>query len=72
MFFTANTIECTSTHQELLLELYSISGQKVVTKNFLPGIHLFPVSDFANGLYLMKIMAPDGKVQLTKKFIVSN
>ncbi|MBK6642761.1 MAG: T9SS type A sorting domain-containing protein [Bacteroidia bacterium] len=72
VFFTANTIECTSTHQELLLELYSISGQKVVTKKLPSGYSSFSVSDFANGLYLMKIMAPDGKVQLTKKFIVSN
>ena len=72
VFVTANTIECASSHQELILELYSISGQKIVSKKLPYGHSSISVSDFAYGLYLMKIMAPGGKVQLTKKFIVSN
>ena len=69
---TGNTIECNSSHQELVLELYSISGQKIFSKKLPSGHSSVPMKELADGLYFMKIETPSGKVVLTKKFIVSN
>jgi hypothetical protein len=69
---SGNTIECTSSHQELILELYSISGQKIFFKKLPFGYSSVSMNELADGLYFMKIETPSGKVVLTQKFVVSN
>lgn len=72
VFVTGNAIACTSSHQELILELYSISGQKIFFKKLPFGHSSVSMNELADGLYFMKIETPSGKVVLTKKFIVRN
>lgn len=72
VFFSDNIIECTSTHKELLLELYSISGQNIFSKKLSSGHSSVSMNELANGLYFMKLETPSGKVVLTQKFIVSD
>jgi hypothetical protein len=72
VFVTGTTIECTSSHQELMLELYSISGQNIFSKKLSSGHSSVSMYELANGLYFMKLETPSGKVVLTQKFIVSD
>jgi hypothetical protein len=72
VFVTGTTIECTSSHQELMLELYSISGQNIFSKKLSSGHSSVSMNELANGLYFMKLETPSGKVVLTQKFIVSD
>lgn len=72
VFFTGSTIECTSSNEELLLEVYSISGQKIVTKKLPSGHSSISMNELTDGLYLMKMETSSGALVLTKKFIVSN
>lgn len=67
-----NTIECTSSHEELLLEVYSISGQKIITKKLPSGHSSLSMNELTDGLYLVKMETSSGTLVLTKKFIVSN
>ena len=72
VIISGNTISCTSIHDDLILELYSISGQKVLSKQLPSGDSSESFNEMAGGLYLIQLKAPSGKILHTQKFVVRN
>ncbi len=70
VFVSGNTIECTSSHDKLMLHVYSISGQLLFSKEIRKGHSSIPIVELANGIYLLKISGSSSTLNITKKIVV--
>lgn len=72
VFVSGNTIECTSSHEKLMLYVYSISGQLLFSEEIHKGHSSIPINTLRNGLYLLYV-SQDASVNYNiTKFVVNH
>ena len=73
ILFHENTLHISHDQPKMNVEIYSISGQKLFSSVAYYGETVFPVSDFENGVYLVRTFSDDPKMgNSIKKFVLLN